>query len=331
MELTRLHRVLRLLTLLQSGEPLTVAELMAELNVSRRTVFRDLDALRDAGVPCFHESGRGYRIAPGFFLPPVNLTVAEALGLMTLAKAASAQREQPFSGPVVEAVRKLVAMIPPPIREACQGIMTNVSVRPAPAASPNGARNYHALLQQAIDERRVVALDYTSVFQGEGRIRLHLHPYHLHFAARAWYVIGYSEKHRQVRTFKLSRIESLDLLERRFRSDNGFDIDRHLGKAWQLIPEGRVYRVELLFTPKVATNVCEVRWHATQKHRTLDDGSCLMTFEIDGLNEISWWLLGYGDQVVVRKPAALRKLVAKRHRAALERYRDTQPAGEATA
>lgn len=306
--------------MLQSGESLTVPELMAELEVSRRTVFRDLTALKDAGVPCFYEAGRGYRISPSFFLPPVNLTVAEALGLMTLAKGASAQRDQPLSEPVVDGVRKLVAMIPQPIREVCQGIMSNVSVRPAPVAMPNGAGNYHTLLQQAIDERSVIAIEYASLFQGEGRIQLKLRPYHLHFAARAWYVIGYSEMHEQVRTFKLGRIEKIELTGKRFRLRKPFDIDAYLGKAWQLIPEGKVHRVELEFTAKVGTNVSEVRWHTTQKHQMLDDGRCIMRFEVDGLNEISWWLMGYGDQVVVRRPKKLRELVADRHRAAMARY-----------
>jgi proteasome accessory factor B len=78
-----------------------------------------------------------------------------------------------------------------------------------------------------------------------------------------------------------------------------------------VIPEGKIYNVKLKFTPKVATNVTEVYWHSTQKVTHNSDGSAIMEFRVDGINEIFWWILGYGDQVQVLSPKVLREKIIK--------------------
>ncbi len=307
--------MLRLITLLQSGADLNAEELAQELGVSRRTLFRDLKILAEAGIPYEHEPGRGYIIVPSFFLPPVNLKVTEALGLMLMAKGTAAYTNQPLSAAAAEAVRKLIATLPEPIRRVCHQMSSRVTMRAPVSPRANGSDCYPQI-QQAIDEQRALRMKYDSIFDG-GAITTTLHPYHLHFDVRSWYVIGHSSKHSQVRTFKLGRIKQVELLKRRFTPDKQFSIDNYLGKAWRLIPEGKVHRVELEFTPKMARNVAEVRWHPTQEHRLLDDGRCIVTFQVDGLEEIHWWVLGYGDQVKVIKPKKLRDMIVQRYRNAL--------------
>ncbi|MEM6854913.1 MAG: HTH domain-containing protein, partial [Planctomycetota bacterium] len=88
MGISRVHRLIRLITLLQSQQAPSADELTLDLGISRRTLFRDLKLLEAAGVPYYHERGKGYRIQQSFFLPPIQLTVAETMGLMILAKSA---------------------------------------------------------------------------------------------------------------------------------------------------------------------------------------------------------------------------------------------------
>ena len=83
----------------------------------------------------------------------------------------------------------------------------------------------------------------------------------------------------------------------------------YLGRAWSMIPEGRIYNIKLRFLPKVAENVTEVQWHITQKVTRNSDGSATVEFRVNGLGEITWWVLGYGDQVQVLTPKALRNKV----------------------
>lgn len=119
---------------------------------------------------------------------------------------------------------------------------------------------------------------------------------------------------------KVVRIKELALLSRPFSKPSAYKISDKLGQAWRLLPEGKVYQVELAFTPRVAANVSEVRWHESQSVAWQDDGSCVMQFEVDGLNEIAWWVCGYADQVEVKKPKKLREIVARMHQSAAALY-----------
>jgi predicted DNA-binding transcriptional regulator YafY len=78
-----------------------------------------------------------------------------------------------------------------------------------------------------------------------------------------------------------------------------------------MIPEGKIHRIKLQFAPKVARNVAEVKWHNTQETTFNEDDSLAAEFRVDGLGEISWWILGYGDQAEVLAPTALRKRIAQ--------------------
>jgi len=167
---------------------------------------------------------------------------------------------------------------------------------------------FFANLQKAISKKRKVKIQYYSLFERK-IISLRLSPYHLMYNHRAWYVIGYSSLHKSIRMFKLNRLRELEILDKCFLDGEKFDLSEYLGRAWSMIPEGRIYHVKLRFLPKVANNVTEVLWHSTQKVKRSGDGTAVMEFRVDGLGEIIWWILGYGDQVEVLAPAVLRKKV----------------------
>lgn len=297
---------------------------MGELDVSRRTLFRDLNVLQEAGIPCYHDPQVGYRIKDSFFLPPVSLSIPETLGLLVLAKTARAFRSGPLLGSAVSAINKLLTSVPAPIRTVCAQIMANISVDPGPQSLVSGEGRYYSLLQRCIDERRACRVRYESPADNQ-TLEFELEPYALHFSAMAWYVLGRTDLHNEVRVLKLVRVQSLAALDRFFRRPRKFTAADKLGKAWRLIPEGQIYQVELEFSPKVAGNVSEIRWHPTQRVRLLPNGGCLMSFEVDGIGEISWWICGYADQVVVRKPEVLRHRVAQMLGQALRQYPHQDP------
>ncbi|MBB6428793.1 helix-turn-helix transcriptional regulator [Algisphaera agarilytica] len=313
MGISRVHRLIRLITLLQSRQAKSADELTLDLHVSRRTLFRDLKLLEAAGVPYYHERGKGYRIRQSYFLPPINLTVAETMGLMILAKSAEAERNRPLAPAALSAIYKLIAITPDPIREACSDLLENISVTPIqPVDGHDETRVYHEL-QRAIDEQLVCDVAYQSPTEDEP-LTCKLMPYAMHLANNAWYVLGKTSAHgNEVRVLKLVRFRSVELTRRRFKRPAKFQVSDKLGLAWKLIPEGKEYNIEIEFSAKVATNVTEVRWHSTQQIKTLDDGRCRVSFRVDGLNEIAWWVCGYADQARVIKPAALRKRVREMH------------------
>jgi proteasome accessory factor B len=324
MGVSRVHRLIRLVTVLQSGRARSVAELTEELGISRRTVFRDLQMLQEAGIPCYHEPGRGYRIRDSFFLPPISLTIPETLGLMIFGKTAAARRDRPLSGPGLSAVYKLINTVPEPIREACSDLMAHVSVDPGPMVETPGESDHYLTLQRCVDERRVCQVQYQSPVE-DGPLSCKLKPYALHFAARAWYVLAGTDVHAEVRTFKVARFSSIEPANVFFERPSDFDPGAKLGKAWQLIPEGQEHDIELEFSARVGTNVAEVRWHPSQRHELLEDGRCWMWLCVDGLGEIAWWICGYADQVIIHRPEALRQRVRSMLEGALTNHEPGSP------
>ena len=320
MKLSRLERVLKLLAVLQSGRLYRPGELAEQLGVSKRTVFRDLDVLYKAGIPCFYdEEQQGYRMNGNFFLPPMNLKLSEAMSLLLIAQQAGGSEGLPLTGSAREAALKIECALPSQIRQHCGMLLASMSTQLSPKARHEELDETLAQLQKAIRQRRKCQLTYISFFERK-QIATTLHPYHLHFAQRAWYVIGYSSLHKEVRTFKLGRIKNLEVLEKRFEAAKRFRMEEYLGQAWSIIAEGKIFKVKLRFALLVAANVAEVLWHRRQKIAWHDDGSIIYEVEVDGLTEISWWVLGYGDQVEVLAPAALRKRVAETAKKMLTTY-----------
>ena len=93
--------------------------------------------------------------------------------------------------------------------------------------------------------------------------------------------------------------------------DRGDDFDpvEYFGRARSMILEGRIYHVKLQFLPMIARNVAEVQWHSTQTITWNSDGSITAEFRVDGLAEITWWILGYGDQIRVITPISLQNKI----------------------
>jgi proteasome accessory factor B len=142
-------------------------------------------------------------------------------------------------------------------------------------------------------------------------ISTRVNTYRLLFSRRGWYAIGRSSLHRGVRTFNLGRIRQCEVLEDRYQIPCNFSIKHYLRNAWHLIPEpGPDQEVLVRFGPLVAQNVAEILWHPTQRVTFNPDGSLDFTVTVSGVREISWWILGYGDQAEVIRPEALRQIVA---------------------
>lgn len=312
MKHSRISRVMQILTTLQAGKSYAVGDLSKMFGTSRRTIFRDLKELQAIGVPYHYDAkSGGYMIEPEFFLPPVDLNLQEALSLLLLAHKASNQIQLPFKKSALLAALKIENNLPANIRQYCNTALRNISTRAgaqAPTYKMSGLDGTFAQLQKAIVKRRKVNIRYRSLFDRDV-IDVELCPYHLLYNNRAWYVIGLSSLHKSVRTFKLNRIEELTDTGKCFLGGEKFDLYDYFGRAWSMIPEGRIYNIKLRFLPKVANNVTEVRWHSTQQVTRNSDDSATVEFRVDGLGEISWWILGYGDQVQVLAPKILRKKI----------------------
>jgi predicted DNA-binding transcriptional regulator YafY len=327
----RIQRVIKLLGLLQGGRRHNARSLAEACNVSRRTIFRDLDSLRAAEVPLVYDEERQiYSIPSQYFLAPTHFTADEALAVVVLCHELGDDERLPFLADARSAAVKIENTLPQNLRSRMRTVADAISIRLATLNPLAGQRDTFRCLLDAIADQRCVRIAYTSYSELEA-FQTKLHPYRLAFHQHSWYLVGRSSLHAEVRTFNLGRIGSVEPLDEQFTFPRGFSLDRHFRNAWRMIPEpGPDRRVVARFSPLVARNVAEVKWHASQQQRFDDDGSLVFEVTVSGLREISWWLLGYGDQVEVLEPSELRQIIAHRVRNLCRMYAaESPPAGEA--
>jgi predicted DNA-binding transcriptional regulator YafY len=309
MKTTRVKRLLDLLRILQADTYNNPDWLAASCEVSRRTIFRDLEILRGAGVPVKFDSKRNrYYLPADYFLPPANLSPKEALALMVWTGAASPEVDLPLLSAAQRAALKVEAQLPSSTRMQLSALSKVVTVQHC--GSVRVADDISDALIAAIEGQRAVQIEYDDL-TCDRPVKLKLYPYQVMSRSRLWYVVGRSSLHRKVRVFNLQRIASVDILHEKFRSPPAFSLDAFLGNAWNLVPsDAPDTQVVVRFESLVALNVTSARWHKTQEFKWRTDGRVDFHVTISGLSEIVWWILGFGDQAEVIRPARLRRLVS---------------------
>ncbi len=305
----RIERLLKLIQALQTGQPLTVGELGRSAKVSRRTIFRDLELLSRAGISFTYDRiSRRYATDRNSLLPPVTLSHREAFALMLAIRYLVRRRVFLDASEAISLGVKLESLLPAAFRDTFGSPAESVDVRDEPASDPSSIADTLPILQQAIRQQKKIRMRYDS-YADRKVIHVILHPYRQAFIHRGWYVIGWCEPFAQVRTFKIERIVQLGLMDEPFQIDPTFSLDEYFGNAWLMIRGNRTYHVRIRFLPRVAGNVDEVIWHKTQRTTTEADGCLLFEADVDGVDEIAWWILGYGDQARVLGPPELREKI----------------------
>jgi proteasome accessory factor B len=315
--LARFYRVLRYLAAHPDGA--TVDAIAGFVAMSRRTVYRDLQALEgEIGIPLWSEGGR-WGIVEGAFLPPLRLTLDEAVAFFFAARltAQFADRYDPDTG---AALQKLAEILPPVVARHLERTIDVLASRPPDERLTRNLR----LLARAWVERRVVEVTYDAATYSPGRPprRSRVHPYLLEASAttRALYLIGFDESRGAVRTFKLQRIQELSLAPETFEPPDPALVQEGLDRAWGVITDQEEVEVELRFDAAIAALVTETTWHPTERITREVDGSVVWRARVPGTIEIRRWILQWGDQVEVLAPPDLRDEVAETFRKAAARY-----------
>jgi proteasome accessory factor B len=317
--LARLLSVASILYLRGSGESgVPVSEIAGLTGMTTRTVYRDIKALEDELAMPIFQAGKGrYGIEKKYFLPPLHLSVPEAVVLF-LASRLIARWSDAYDQAVVSAFTKLADLLPQPIARHVAATMLTVGQA---ELNDQFVRNF-AHVAQAWADGRVVEFDYEP---GDGEMRhARVQPYFLEpdAAGRSVYLIGFDETVDALRTYKVERIRSSTLTADRYDIPENFDPDRFLANSWGIwSSEGTATaEVRMRFDASVAHRVREVVWHRSQRLAELPDGSVELTVRVAGIIEIRPWILSWGDAVEVLDPPELRETVRDVVRRAAARY-----------
>ncbi|MEZ6058460.1 MAG: WYL domain-containing protein [Planctomycetaceae bacterium] len=323
----KIRRLLRVVEYLQSGQGYNARELSEVCGVTRRQMFRDLKSLQDSGIPINYDAAKqAYWLPQATYLPPTELTLTETLSLLLLCtNLGDAEHGIPTLQPARDAAVKLMSNLPAHLRTHVGELSEMIEIWADPGHELDESQGIMQVLHESLRKRLKVRISYDSIFDGEVISTL-VSPYRVLFAKRAWYVIGRSSLHRAVRMFHVGRILGIETTGDRFQIPPRFSLSSHFGNAWRFIRErGCRQKVVVRFHPLVARNVADVVWHKTQKLHWNDDGTVDLKVTVDGIHEISWWILSYGNQAEVLSPEPLRELIATQARSMWEKYRPQEP------
>jgi predicted DNA-binding transcriptional regulator YafY len=179
-----------------------------------------------------------------------------------------------------------------------------MEIKLAPMANLEGFDKVYMTLRKALKHRRIVVAKYNSLYDKK-IIDVELEPYTLFFSRRAWYVCGHTSLDNGIRVFKLNRFEKLEITDRRYVIPSDYSFDRFIGNAWNMIKGDKTYEVKVYFDNIVAENIADTIWHPTQKIKRNGDGGLEFTASVDGLDEVVWWIQGYGQHAKVLAPKEL--------------------------
>lgn len=306
-----LHRLLRIITLIQSGAKHDHASLSEELHVVERTLYRDLRKIKEVGISIDFSRKHGrFVMHEKSMLKPLQLDAEEAMALAALCREVAAHDQIAFTKPASRAMTKIMAQLPDALREEVEETTRRMVIRTERSGTAESYADVFQVVQDAIIENRAIQCRYESAKGGESE-PFTLLPYALFWAVRAWYVVGWHDGRSSVRSLKLSRFSRVELSDRTFKLPGDFSLDGYLGNAWRMIKGDRDYKVILEFEPAIAETIAETQWHKTQETEFMKGGKVRLTFTVSGLDEIVWWVLSMGASCTVVEPAELVDRVMK--------------------
>ena len=296
--MNRTDRLLAILLELQGKGQLRAEDLAATFETSKRTIYRDVQALSEAGVPVVSVPGQGYSLMPGYFLPPVNFNTDEAIMLLLGSDFMAQNFDARYRAAAQSAGRKIEAVLPPKLRDEAHYLQSSIRFISMDTAENPAIPDRLQQLRRALVECRSVRFRYQAR-QSEKPAHREADPYGLVNISNTWYLVAYCHTRRGRRNFRLDRMDDLQLLSKAFTRPANFTLEPEPDRQRNLI-------VRAVFDYQIARWVQEAPSYFATVQEQRPDGLHI-TFTVRHESDILQWLLGWGRHVHVLEPESLRR------------------------
>ena len=291
---------------LQGRRLVRAEELARRFEISVRTVYRDVAALGEAGVPIVGEAGVGYSLVRGYHLPPVMLTAAEAAALYVGAEMVRQFTDASLSEPMTAAIDKLRAVLPRDRQEHVERLaqQTVIMRRPGHIPADPAAQPWLLAVQRGVAQRRVLRMLYRTRSREDQTLR-DVEPLGVVFYGGAWYLVAWCRLRSDLRHFRVDRIQRIDPLPETFPSRPDFSLAEHLAEqaARTETEAARVWFADRSL-PRARSES-----YATLVEEVRRDGGMEVSLFTFSLEWLARWLLSFGAEAEAVAPARLRALV----------------------
>jgi len=301
----------------------TIPDLAERHFVSTKTIRRDLAALMEAGFPLYDERYEGkvyWRLAEEYKgLPLANLSLSELAALYFSRNMVSALLAPPFSNDIDSAFKKIEGALPEKNIEFLDSLDKMISVRADAPKDLDEHKQTIRTLMDAIGEERRIRMEYYSVHSQKQKAYM-ADPYRLMYYRGGMYLFAFVEEYKQIRTFAIERIETIEKLDDTFEKPDDFSVESYLGSSFGLVKEDP-FDVEILFRSDIASYVKSRAWHPSQKVRDVGNGEIVMGLHVGGEFELVGWILSFGSSALVLSPDRLRRRIESDLKRMMDGYR----------
>lgn len=300
----------------------TVGELAEELQVTKRQVHRDLQQLEESGYPLEQEEGR-WRLPAGFKGLEVTVSPYELMSLHLAQSHLAYLKGTPFVDDLEAVIKKVEADLPDKVRNHLERIVTTFAPLQRPTRDYATQKNVLYSLRKALLRQLTVVLHgYQKPGAANGKDYL-VDPYALVLYQYGLYLIGYSHRAGEIRTFAVERIKSVEITEGMFELPKSFSLTERFEQGFGLIEEAP-QEVKIWISSDWAHIVKERSWHPTQALKPQKDGSVILSMRCGGLEELTSWVLSFGPGARVLAPQALIDNVSSQLTLAVKPYQSSR-------
>jgi proteasome accessory factor B len=312
-----LERMLRIHRAIQSGKYPNGTALARELEVSTKSIYRDIEFMRDRlELPIeFDGSHNGYHYTQevGCF-PTLQITEGEMFALLVAEKALQQYRGTTFEKPLLSAFKKMAAALPDTISLNLAEWEQSISFRTS--AEPILNLEIFDTLAQATAQHKQLELTYRKPGRKETEPRV-VDPYHLANINGEWFLFAHCHLRNDIRTFVPARILEVKPTGQAFVRPHKFSLEKRLRDSFGVLTGPGEFNVVISFDELVADYIREKRWHPSQQLTELEDGGVELRLKLSSLAEIQRWILSWGGRATVLAPVELAESVKAAARAIL--------------
>lgn len=299
--MNRIDRLTAILIHLQSKKIVKAEEIADRFEISLRTVYRDVKALMEAGVPIGSEAGTGYFIVDGYHLPPVMFTQEEASAMLMAGKLVEKMTDQSVKKEFESALMKVKAVLNDSEKDHLEMLQSSVEVsRMAHPEATKFPNNFLTDIQKALVHKEVLAMEYHS--SNNALTVREVEPIGIQFYSGSWHMIGWCRLRKGYRDFRADRIASLKSNGQKFDSHNHISLQEYIQSLVQANQELR--KAIVIFDKSILKYRRFIYGFVAEE----DLGDKIrLTFLMDNTNWLARWLLFFGDAVEIEQPEELKE------------------------
>jgi len=304
--MNRIDRLTAILIQLQSKKIVKAEEIANRFKISLRTVYRDVKALMEAGVPIGSEAGTGYFIVDGYHLPPVMFSQDEASAMMMAGKLVERMTDQSVRTAFEGALLKIKSVLNEAQKDHLESLQDHIEVFRPRMNLPAQSGSFLTDLQKAMAGKQVVHIDYFSNNQNEKTLR-DVEPIGLLYYSAAWHLIAWCRLRNGFRDFRCDRIKEMKATGEIFEARSISTMQEYFNSLQQANAEMKT--AVILFDQRESRFVNNSRHYFGFVSEEEVDGQVRMKFLTADFQMFARWLLSYGRGIEIESPEELKNIV----------------------